>query len=92
MRIPRPESDAVIKARLANRPLPPKIPDTEFIPDTMDQFSDGCRVEHNRFGEGTVLEISGVIPELKAKIRFDRFGEKILLLKYAKMRKITLDK
>ena len=92
VRIPRPESDAVIKARLANRPLPPKIPDTEFIPDTMDQFSAGCRVEHNRFGEGTVLEISGVIPELKAKIRFDRFGEKILLLKYAKMRKKTLDK
>ena len=92
VRLTHSESGAEIKARLANRPLPPKIPDAEFIPDTMDQFSVGCRVEHNRFGEGTVLEISGQIPELKAKIAFDRYGEKILLLKYAKMRRITLDK
>ncbi len=83
-------SSPVSREALKNRPLPPKIPDAEFIPDTMDRFAAGDRIEHNRFGFGTIREISGVIPELKARIAFDRYGEKILLLKYAKIRKVTL--
>ena len=52
----------------------------------MDKIVAGGRVEHNRFGFGTVLEVTGRIPDLKAKIRFDKYGEKILLLKFAKLR------
>jgi DNA helicase-2/ATP-dependent DNA helicase PcrA len=52
----------------------------------MSSFKVGDRVEHNRFGAGTILEITGKIPELKARIRFDQFGEKLLLLKFAKLR------
>ena len=33
-----------------------------------------------------IEEISGTAPDLKAKVKFDMYGEKILLLKYAKMR------
>ena len=44
------------------------------------------QVEHNRFGFGQILEISGDPSDLKAKIRFQSYGEKLLLLKYAKMR------
>ena len=69
-----------------NRPLPPKVPDAEFVPDPMSSFHPGDRIEHNRFGVGKVLEITGTIPELKAKVVFDRYGEKLLLLKYAKIR------
>ena len=83
-------SASVSREALKNRPLPPKIPDADFIPDTMDKFSVGDRIEHNRFGFGRVLEISGQVPELKAKIAFDRYGEKILLLKYAKIRLVPL--
>lgn len=71
---------------LKNRPLPPKIPDSEFVPVSMTEFRTGQRIEHNRFGFGKILEISGNVPDLKAKIVFDDYGEKILLLKYAKMR------
>ena len=71
-----------------NRPLPPKIPDAEFTPDPMSSFRVGDRIEHNRFGVGKVLEITGQVPEVKAKITFDKFGEKILLLKYAKIRHV----
>ena len=71
---------------LRTRTLPDKIPDAEFIPVSMDKIVTGIRVEHNRFGLGTVLEVSGRIPDLKAKIRFDQYGEKILLLKFAKLR------
>ncbi len=52
----------------------------------MSSFSVGDQIEHNRFGAGKVLEISGKIPDLKAKIRFEKYGEKLLLLKFAKIR------
>ena len=52
----------------------------------MTDFKAGMRIEHNRFGPGEILEITGTVPELKAKVRFDELGEKLLLLKYAKMR------
>ena len=73
-----------------NRPLPPKVPDAEFTPDPMSSFHVGDRIEHNRFGVGKVLSISGEAPDVKAKVAFDRFGEKILLLKYAKIRHLPL--
>ena len=75
-----------------NRPLPPKVPDAEFTPDPMSSFHVGDRIEHNRFGVGKVLSISGEAPDIKAKVAFDRFGEKILLLKYAKIRHLPLQK
>ena len=73
-----------------NRPLPPKVPDTEFTPDPMSSFHEGDRIEHNRFGVGKVLDISGEVPDIKAKVSFENFGEKILLLKYAKIRHLPL--
>ena len=77
-----------IKAAIAARPKPPVIPDAGFVPDPMSSFHVGDRVEHNRFGAGKVLEITGQAPELKAKITFDSYGEKLLLLKFAKIRHI----
>ena len=52
----------------------------------MTDFKTGQRIEHNRFGPGKILEITGTAPDLKAKIAFDSYGEKLLLPKYAKMR------
>ena len=71
---------------LRNRPLPPKISDADFVPAPMTDFKTGQRIEHNRFGPGKILEITGTAPDLKARIAFDSYGEKLLLLKYAKMR------
>ena len=74
------------KAAVLNRPLPPKIPDSEFVPVPMSAIKVGQRIEHNRFGGGLVEEITGTIPELKARINFDAYGVKVILLKYAKLR------
>ena len=74
------------KAAVLNRPLPPKIPDSEFVPVPMSAIKVGQRIEHNRFGGGLVEELTGTIPELKARINFDAYGVKIILLKYAKLR------
>jgi DNA helicase-2/ATP-dependent DNA helicase PcrA len=82
----RPVVRPVTKEDLRNRPLPPKIPDSEFTPVPMTELKEGQRIEHNRFGFGKILQITGSVPDLKAKIVFDSYGEKILLLKYAKIR------
>ena len=62
------------------------LSDADFVGVPMTELSVGQRIEHNRFGPGTVLELSGSAPDMKARIRFDAHGEKLLLLKYAKIR------
>ena len=64
----------------------PRVPDADFIPTPILQLKAGQRIEHNRFGFGRILEITGNPADLKAKIAFDDHGEKILILKYAKIR------
>ena len=65
-----------------------RVPDAEFEPTPILQLRAGDRIEHNRFGFGQIVEISGEVTDLKAKILFDEHGEKILILKYAKVRKV----
>ena len=64
----------------------PSVVDPNFEGVPMNQLYKGQRIEHNRFGAGVILNISGTEPDLKAQIRFDDYGEKLLLLKYAKIR------
>ena len=71
------------------QPVPARVPDAEFEPTPILQLKAGQRIEHNRFGYGKILEISGTSIDLKAKIAFDDHGEKILILKYAKIRVIN---
>jgi Superfamily I DNA and RNA helicases len=65
------------------------LADANFVGVPMTELREGQRIEHNRFGPGTILELSGRAPEMKAKIRFDEYGEKLLLLKYAKIRPLA---
>ncbi len=46
----------------------------------------GAIVSHDRFGVGQVLALEGSGDNAKAKIRFKNAGEKILLLKFAKLK------
>lgn len=45
---------------------------------------EGCRIEHQRFGIGTVLKIEGTGENTKATVEFLNAGTKQLLLKFAK--------
>ncbi len=65
---------------------PDRNPSGDFTPVSVLDLRAGQRIEHNRFGLGTIIEISGSGTDLKAKIDFDASGIKILLLKYAKIR------
>ena len=71
------------------QPVPKRVSDSEFVPTPILQLKAGQRIEHNRFGYGKIVEISGAVTDLKAKIQFDEHGEKILLLKYAKIRAVN---
>ena len=71
--------------------LPQRTPDKEFEPTPVLQLKAGQRIEHNRFGYGRIVEITGNAVDLKARIVFDDHGEKILILKYAKIRAIGLE-
>ena len=64
----------------------PDVIDPDFVPVPMTELYEGERIEHNRFGAGLIKEITGTVPELKAVIDFDKYGTKVLLLKYAKLR------
>lgn len=46
----------------------------------------GMRVIHPRFGEGKVLQIEGDMPNTKATVFFKGYGNKQLLLKFAKLK------
>ena len=72
-------------SRTAQAPAP-RRDDPDFVPVSPAELHVGQRVEHNRFGEGRILEMTGKYPDLKARIEFDGYGEKLLLLKYAKLR------
>ena len=50
------------------------------------KFSVGDRIEHQNFGIGLISNIEGFGSSTKASVNFDNFGEKTLLLKFAKLK------
>jgi len=60
----------------------------DFIPEDVSAIQAGMSVEHERFGDGKVINVEGRIGERKATILFEAVGQKQILLKFAKL-KIT---
>lgn len=60
--------------------------DSDFTPDTPDQIKSGMQVEHQQFGTGRVIQIEGDGTNKKALVFFNSFGEKKLLLRFARLR------
>jgi DNA helicase II / ATP-dependent DNA helicase PcrA len=58
----------------------------DFAPSDTSALQAGMRVEHPKFGFGKVLALDTSGADRKAKIAFDDFGEKTLLLSFAKLR------
>ncbi len=57
-----------------------------FDGDDPREIQAGMIVEHQRFGQGKVLQVEGLFPNLKATVFFRNTGQKQLLLKFAKLR------
>lgn len=59
-------------------------PKPGFASSAAGSLSEGCRIEHQRFGIGKVLKIEGTGENTKATVEFQNAGTKQLLLKFAK--------
>jgi DNA helicase-2/ATP-dependent DNA helicase PcrA len=84
-----------IKKTISSSPPAAKVrPQTykvseDFVPSDTSALREGMKVEHPKFGFGTVvlMDMSGA--DRKAKINFNQVGEKTLLLSFAKLRIVT---
>ena len=61
-------------------------PSADFVPSDTSLLKEGMKVEHPKFGFGMVAEIDNSGTSRKAKVIFDNFGEKTLLLSFAKLK------
>ncbi|HEX6892306.1 MAG TPA: UvrD-helicase domain-containing protein [Chryseolinea sp.] len=59
---------------------------SDFAPSDTSALKEGMKVEHPKFGFGMVTQMDFSGPDRKAKINFDDFGEKTLLLNFAKLK------
>jgi DNA helicase-2/ATP-dependent DNA helicase PcrA len=79
-----------IKKTMSSAPLKPKAtsykPPVDFKPSDNALLQEGMKVEHPKFGFGKVEKMDFSGPDKKAKIIFDDFGEKTLLLSFAKLK------
>ncbi len=78
-----------IKKTTQSRPVTKKssyTPPTDFTPSDTAGLKAGMKVEHPKFGFGKVTEMDESGANRKAKVIFDDFGEKTLLLSFAKLK------
>jgi DNA helicase-2/ATP-dependent DNA helicase PcrA len=69
---------------------PPKVvehqPSPDFVASNTAGLKVGDKVEHLKFGFGTVVKMEGAAHNPIATVQFDQNGEKKIMLNYAKLR------
>lgn len=72
----------------ANRKLTQikNTPDPNFKASAPNEIKSGMNVEHQQFGTGRIVQIEGDGTNKKAVVFFPKFGEKKLLLRFARLR------
>ncbi len=79
-----------IRKNISSAPPPPKAityrAPSDFTPSDTSQLQAGMKVEHPKFGFGTVMTMDFSGADRKARINFNEVGEKTLLLSFAKLR------
>ncbi len=65
---------------------PPPAVDPNFVGDDTKNIQVQQRVEHQRFGFGSVVSLDGIGDNRKAEIEFEQFGKKMIVLKFAKLK------
>jgi len=78
-----------MKKTVASQSVPKQMaykPTADFAPSDTSGLTEGMKVEHPKFGFGSVLKIEQLGAERKARINFTNFGEKTLLLSFAKLK------
>ena len=65
--------------------IAPHTPSANFVPSDVSRFKPGIRVEHQKFGFGTIQSLDLQSPDKKTTVLFDKNGEKTLILGFAKL-------
>lgn len=58
---------------------------SNFVPSDLSKLQEGMKVEHPKFGFGSVISLDASGSEKKATVDFEMAGEKTLLLGFAKL-------
>lgn len=69
-------------------PVPIKAFSTEATNQMSLSYHEGDRVQHIKFGEGTVLSIVAGGRDFEVTVDFDRFGTKKMFASFAKLKKV----
>jgi DNA helicase II / ATP-dependent DNA helicase PcrA len=72
---PRPQNKAV-----------EHVPTPDFIASDTTSLQAGQKIEHQKFGFGEVVKVEGSAHNPIATVKFDKNGEKKIMLNYAKLR------
>lgn len=81
-----PIAQAAQRQRLTKVETATSAPTTSAAPSSdLSGLSVGAKVRHDRFGEGEVIAIEGDGGNAKATVAFTHFGQKQLLLKFARL-------
>ena len=66
-----------------------RIPSSSSNSNSIDiNYSEGDKVSHEKFGNGKIVKIEGTNNDARAVVNFLKFGEKNLLLRFAKLNKL----
>lgn len=68
--------------RSGTLPTDKSLPDA--APHAASELAPQMRIEHSRFGKGTIEAVDTSQPDARIQVSFDNSGTKILLLKFAK--------
>ncbi|NML19923.1 UvrD-helicase domain-containing protein [Pseudoflavitalea sp. G-6-1-2] len=87
---PPPSKKAATPSYVQPKPPTSKVvehtPSADFVASDISELKEGQKVEHQKFGFGTVAKIEGSAHNPVATIKFDQNGEKKIMLNYAKLR------
>ncbi len=92
----QPENNARSPFGVARTTTPPQFKKVSGVTDNKKNISSfpqydlsvGDHIEHERFGKGEVISLEGEGDSCKAKVAFEHVGEKQLLLKFARFKKL----
>ena len=75
-----------IKQKILRKGNFKNLSSVKSISDFQTKVSVGDKVQHLKFGNGQVIGLEGNNDNVKAKIKFEKIGDKNLLLKFAKLK------
>ena len=75
----------ILPKKPLNAPQYTHVPSVNFVQTPSNKLQDGQRVEHQKFGFGVIKSIDHSTRDVRAIVQFEHFGERTLILTFAKL-------